>query len=329
MTATALRTGSVPAHRTFVPLHAVIPDSERSRMERRRLGMTGMHVSILGFGGAEIGYGHAPQATVDQLVGEALDAGLNVIDTAECYFTSEALLGHAVAHRRQEVYLLTKCGHAAGFALPDWHPRLLSQSIERSLQRLRTDYVDVVQLHSCSTAVLQQGEVIEVLQRAREAGKTRYLGYSGDGAAARSAVECGAFDTLQTSINIADQEALELTVPLATAGGMGVIAKRPVANVAWKYHQRPADPYVQPYWERLRQLDYAFLRQPLGDAVGIALRFTLSLEGVHTAIVGSTQPGRWQQNAGHLATGPLPPEQWAGMRARWKAIAGPGWTGEV
>ena len=298
-------------------------------MERRRLGTTGMHVSILGFGGAEIGYGHAPQATVDQLVGEALDAGLNVIDTAECYFTSEASLGHTVAHRRQEVYLLTKCGHAAGFALPDWHPRLLVQSIERSLQRLRTDYVDVVQLHSCSTAVLQQGEVIEVLQRAREAGKTRYIGYSGDGAAARYAVECGAFDTLQTSLNIADQEALELTVPLAKACGMGVIAKRPVANVAWKYRTRPEDPYIQPYWERLRQLDYDFLRQPLGDAVGIALRFPLSLEGVHTAIVGSTQPGRWQQNARQLAAGPLPPEQWAEIRARWKAIADSGWTGEV
>jgi aryl-alcohol dehydrogenase-like predicted oxidoreductase len=253
-----------------------------------------MRVSLLGFGGAEIGYGHAPQATGDQLVGEALDAGLYVIDTAECYFTSEALLGYAVAHRRHEVYLLTQGEHAAGLALPDWHPRLLGQALERSWQRLRTDYVDVVQLHSGSTAVLHHGEVIEVLQRAREAGKTRDLGDSGDGAAARDAVACGAFETLQTSINIADQEALELTVPLATAGGMGVIAQRPVANMAWKYRQRPADPYVQPYGEGLRQLDYAFLRQPRGDTVGIALRFPLRLEGVHTAIVGRTQPGRWQ-----------------------------------
>jgi aryl-alcohol dehydrogenase-like predicted oxidoreductase len=86
-------------------------------MDRRSLGQTGMHVSILGFGGAEIGYGHAAQATVDRLLGEALDAGLNVIDTAECYLDSETLIGHAVAHRRQEYCLLTKCGHAAGLGL--------------------------------------------------------------------------------------------------------------------------------------------------------------------------------------------------------------------
>jgi hypothetical protein len=112
-----------------------------------------MAVSILGFGGAEIGYGRAAQATVDRLLGEALDTGLNVIDTAACYLASEALIGRAVAHRRQDVYLLTKCGHARELSLPDWDPRLLTRSIERSLQRLRTDAVDAVQLHSCALDV--------------------------------------------------------------------------------------------------------------------------------------------------------------------------------
>jgi aryl-alcohol dehydrogenase-like predicted oxidoreductase len=297
-------------------------------MERRTLGRTGMHVSLLGFGGAEIGYGHAAQATVDRLLGEALDAGLNVIDTAECYLTSEALIGHAVAHRRQDCYLLTKCGHASGLNLPDWDPRLLRQSIERSLHRLRTDYLDVVQLHSCAANVLRRGEVIDVLHRAREAGKTRYLGYSGDGEAARYAIACGAFDTLQTSINIADQEAIELTLPLASAHGMGVIAKRPVANVAWRHEARPADPYIQVYWERLRHLDYDFLGPSLGEAVGTALRFTLGVEGVHTAIVGSVRPGRWQENATRLAAGPLAGEACEAIRARWHARAGAEWHGE-
>jgi aryl-alcohol dehydrogenase-like predicted oxidoreductase len=212
--------------------------------------------------------------------------------------------------------------------LPDWDARLLGPSIERSLQRLRTDYLDVVQLHSCAADVLRQGEVIDVLQRAREAGKTRYLGYSGDGEAARYAIACGAFDTLQTSLNIADQEAIEWTLPLARARGMGVIAKRPVANVAWRHGTRPEDPYIQAYWERLRQLDYDFLRQGLTEAVGTALRFTLSVDGVHTAIVGSAQPGRWRQNAALLAAGPLAQELFAGIRARWHARAGADWHGE-
>jgi aryl-alcohol dehydrogenase-like predicted oxidoreductase len=297
-------------------------------MERRILGQTGMHVSILGFGGAEIGYGHAAQATVDRLLGEALDAGLNVIDTAECYLTSETLIGHAVAHRRQEVYLVTKCGHASGLDLPDWDARLLMPSIERSLHRLRTDYLDVVQLHSCAADVLRQGEVIDVLQRARAAGKTRYLGYSGDGEAARYAIACGAFDTLQTSLNIADQEAIEWTLPLARARRMGVIAKRPLANVAWQHGTRPTDPYIQAYWERLRQLDYDFLRQGLTEAVGMALRFTLSVDGVHTAIVGSAQPRRWRQNAALLTAGPLARDPFEAIRARWRTRAGADWHGE-
>jgi aryl-alcohol dehydrogenase-like predicted oxidoreductase len=297
-------------------------------MERRTLGQTGMSVSLLGFGGAEIGYGRAAQATVDRLLGEALDAGLNVIDTAECYLASEALIGRAVSHRRREYYLLTKCGHAAGLNLPDWDPRLLTRSIERSVQRLRTDCLDVVQLHSCSLDVLRRGAVIDALQRARAAGKTRYLGYSGDGEAARYAITCGAFDTLQTSINLADQEAIELTLPLACARGMGVIAKRPLANVAWRHGTRPADPYIQTYWERLRRLDYDVLRQGLVEAVGMALRFTLNVEGVHTAIVGTTQPGRWRENAALLAAGPLGQEAFAAIRARWHERAGADWHGE-
>jgi aryl-alcohol dehydrogenase-like predicted oxidoreductase len=91
-------------------------------MDRRTLGRTILPVSILGFGGVEIGCGQAPQVAVDRRLGEALDAGLNVIDTAECYLDSEALIGRAIAHRRRQYYLLTKCGHAAGLASPVGRP---------------------------------------------------------------------------------------------------------------------------------------------------------------------------------------------------------------
>jgi aryl-alcohol dehydrogenase-like predicted oxidoreductase len=217
---------------------------------------------------------------------------------------------------------------ASGFDRPDCDPRLLTASIERSLERLRTDHLDVVQRHSCPADARRRGEVVEALRRAREAGKTRHLGYSGDGEAAREAVTCGVFDTVQTSVNIADQEAIDLTLPLARARGMGVIAKRPVANVAWRHAARPADPYIQAYWERLRRLDDDFLGQSLGEAVGTALRFTLGGEGVHTAIVGSARPGRWRENAAHLAAGSLPAEAFAAIRARWRARARADWRGE-
>ena len=91
-------------------------------MERRRLGRTDMAVSALGFGGSEIGYESVPRETVTRLLNAALDAGLNVIDTAECYADSEVLIGRAVSGRRREVFLFTKCGHPRGFGAGDWRP---------------------------------------------------------------------------------------------------------------------------------------------------------------------------------------------------------------
>lgn len=298
-------------------------------MEQRRLGSTDMQVSVLGFGGSEIGYQRVSGRTVARLLGRALDAGLNVVDTAECYENSEELIGKAVADRRREFYLFTKCGHGRSYGHADWRPAALLASIERSLRRLRTDTLDLVQLHSCSLEHLKKGDVMAALEAARERGWTRYIGYSGDGEAARYAIECGRFDTLQTSVSIADQEALELTLPLAVARKMGVIAKRPIANVAWRYPRKPAEPYYQTYWTRLKALDYPFLRGPADTAVATALRFTLSQPGVHTAIVGTTKPDRWKENAALLAAGPLSRAETEGIRGRWRETAAGSWVGQI
>ena len=286
-----------------------------------------METSILGFGGSEIGYQRISARTVARLLGSALDAGLNVIDTAECYDNSEVLIGKALGARRAQVHLFTKCGHGGGWSREDWRPSALLTSIERSLGRLATDHLDLIQLHSCSLAQLRKGDVITALERARERGWVRYVGYSGDGEAARYAIECGRFDTLQTSVSIADQQALELTLPLARERGMGVIAKRPLANVAWRYPRKPAESYYQDYWSRLRALDYDFLK---GDAaVATALRFTLSVPGVHTAIVGTTRPDRWQANAALLSAGALPAPEMERIRARWRQVGDASWEGQV
>lgn len=297
-------------------------------MEKRAYGKTGMQVSVLGFGGAEIGFGGAAQRDVDRLLGSALDAGLNLIDTAECYKNSEELIGRAVADRRGDYFLFTKCGHAAGLDLPDWDPRMLAQSIDRSLERLKTDYVDVIHLHSCSEEVLRQGDVIDVLKRAKEQGKTRFIGYSGDHANALYAVRTGAFDSLMTSLNIADQEAADLTLKEAAERGMGVVIKRPVANVAWRHVQAP-DPkaYEYPYWQRLQKLKYDFLQGDMEESVGKALRFTLSTPGVHSAIVGTANPDRWTTNARLLAQGALPAAAYEAIRERWRSVAEADWVG--
>jgi aryl-alcohol dehydrogenase-like predicted oxidoreductase len=300
-------------------------------MEKRQLGRTNMHVSVLGFGGAEIGFEHASPAAVEELLKSALDAGLNVIDTGECYRDSEELIGNAVSDRRKDFYLFTKCGHPHGIESgANWSRGSILQSIERSLRRLKTDRLDMVQLHSCSESELRKGEAIATLQLAREKGYISYMGYSGDGRAAHYAVECGAFDTLQISINIADQEAIELTVPLARKKEMGVIAKRPIANAAWKTGHRPIEAYHHEYWERLRKLNYDFVSNTdLERAVGTALRFTLTVPGVHTAIVGTTKPERWEQNAQLLEAGPLSEAEFAAIRQRWEEYAPRTWVGQI
>src|SRR5256886_17685428 len=113
-----------------------------------------------------------------------MDAGLNVTDTAECYEDSDLLSGRAVGAGRREFYLFTKCGHARGWERADWRPAALLASMERSLRRLETDYLDLIQLHSCSLAELRRGDAIAPLEQARERGGARYIGYSRDRQAA-------------------------------------------------------------------------------------------------------------------------------------------------
>lgn len=296
-------------------------------MERRAFGKTGMQVSVLGFGGSEIGFERTEQDVVDRLLNSAMDAGLNVIDTGECYVDSEEKIGKAIAHRRDDFYLFTKCGHSSGFPEPDWDPAMLAKSIDRSLQRLQTDRLDLIQLHSCTEAILRQGDVIEVLQRAKEAGKARFIGYSGDRNDAKYAVDCDAFDTLQTSVNVADQQCIDLTLPVALEKGMGVIAKRPVANVAWKSEPAP-NAYPRVYWERLQKLRYDFLELDFREALSIVLRFTLAQPAVCTAIVGTKNPSRWQENATLLEDGPLDVDTINAIRERWREVAPADWVGK-
>ncbi|MGI9057924.1 MAG: aldo/keto reductase [Ktedonobacteraceae bacterium] len=299
-------------------------------METRQLGKTAMQVSVLGFGGVEID--GTSLADVEQLLGSALDAGINVIDTAECYGDSEDLIGRAVASRRSDYFLFTKCGHAVGDELPaypDWDPRLLTASIERSLRRLRTDHVDLLQLHSCSLDVLRKGDVIKVLEKAKREGKTRYIGYSGDNEDARYAIHTGAFDTLQTSVNIADQQEIDFTIPAARERGMGIIAKRPIAEGVWLHETLEKNDYAYPYWERLQTLKYDFLASGSATSIATALRFTLSVPGVDVAILGTTSVEHMRQNIAMLSAGNLSSDEFNTIRALWEQRADQHWLGQV
>ncbi len=267
-------------------------------MEKRKLGNTDLQVSRLGVGLAEISSLSLDQVdTVARLLNTALDNGINLLDTAACYGNSEELIGKAVADRRDEFVLSTKAGHVAGeYTGRPWTGETVRDSIDRSLRRLQTDHLDAVLLHSCNIRILEAGDVIEALQEAKQAGKTRYIGYSGDNESGRWAVESGLFDILETSYNLVDQRARRLLFPEATEQGMGIIAKRPIANAAWGADSSPSS-YADEYFRRAEiMLEEGPVPGAPDDPILLALGFTLANESVDTAIVGTSDPDHMQEN---------------------------------
>jgi aryl-alcohol dehydrogenase-like predicted oxidoreductase len=287
-------------------------------MEKTMLGKTGLQISRLGVGLAEIG--SLDDASIaGEVLNAALDGGINFLDTAACYGKSEEWIGRTVAHRRGEYVLATKAGHVAGgYPGEAWTAQTIRDSIERSLTRLQTDYLDLVQLHSCGVDTLERGEVIQALLDARQAGKTRHVGYSGDGDAALWAIDSGVFDTLQTSFNLVDQWARLEALPKAHAAGMGVIIKRPIANAAWN-----APPGAGATREGYRRgLETLLDMGPIPGApetlIALALGFTLAHEEVDTAIVGTRNPEHMRANIALVENElPIPAEVVQELRRRF------------
>jgi aryl-alcohol dehydrogenase-like predicted oxidoreductase len=267
-------------------------------METRVLGKTGLRISALGIGLSEIGsLSLDEEARASTLLNTALDQGITFLDTSACYDNSEELVGRVVAQRRDEFVLATKAGHVTGgYEGENWTAQTVRDSIDRSLQRLRTDHLDIVQLHTCGVDVLERGEVIQVLQEARDAGKTRFIGYSGDNEAALWAVKSGLFDTLQTSFNLVDQNARRYLFGPAQEQGMGIIAKRPIANGAWGASKAPSG-YSAAYFERAEQMaSLGAIPEAPDQGVLLALGFCLAHDAVTTAIVGTQNPEHLRQN---------------------------------
>jgi aryl-alcohol dehydrogenase-like predicted oxidoreductase len=274
-------------------------------MEQRPLGKTGLSVSVLGFGGSEIGFERSDvgDAQIERLLNALLDAGVTLVDTGECYADSEELIGTFISHRRDEFTLTTKVGHeVVEGAGPDWSVSQMEASIDQSLRRLKTDRVDVIQLHTCPKEMLEQGDVVDVLVRARDAGKTRFIGYSGDNEAAEYAVKMGVFDTLQTSFSVLDQKARRTLIPMAAERGTGIINKRPLANAMLKASE-PKSNYSRPYYERKQAISWPDLGGL--DPIEVSLRYVLSFP-ISTAIVGTTNPDHFRANMEMAQKGPLP-----------------------
>lgn len=305
-------------------------------MKTTDFGNTGLEITRLGLGLAEISRQERSKVVeeADRVLNAALDGGINFLDTAACYGRTEEIIGATVAHRRDEYILATKCGHTTDDGdrgtpwteHKSWTGAAVSESIDRSLRRLQTDHLDIVQLHSCDVDVLEHGEVIEALAQARDAGKTRFIGYSGDNAAARWAVDSGVFDSLQTSFNLVEQHARTKGLfEAAEARGMGVIIKRPVANGAWGKERSPYE-YADEYFRRAQIMEgMGPLPQAPEDPILLALGFVLAQPQVDTIIVGTHNPSHLASNVEMVTHRlPIPTETVDALQRRFEE-ADDGW----
>ena len=270
-------------------------------MEMATLGKTGLRVSRLGAGLVGIG-GHPSMDDVSmpgRLLNAALDAGINFLDTAECYGVSEELIGKTIAHRRHEYVLATKAGHLTmGHSGTPWTGETVSRGIELSLQRLSTDYLDLVQVHAYDISAPTPDDVLQALLDAKRAGKTRFLGYSGENEDARWALDTGHFDTLQTAFSVADQRARYGLFEMAEERGVGIIGKRPIANAMWGREERPPGSGTSAkLWERSKAMaGMGPIPGAPKDGIELALGFVLGHPEVDTAIVGTTSPEHMLSN---------------------------------
>jgi len=307
-------------------------------MEKVQFGNTGFRVARLGFGAAPAAYLGTERTRAAGLVNKLIDRGVNLIDTAASYPGSEEFLGESISQRRSEIVLISKCGSAKveGVDAPAWSAELIAATIDQSLRLLKTDVLDVMLLHSCDLATLKKGEALGALAAARNKGKIRFAGYSGDNEAAAWAAEQADVAVIETSINIADQVNIDQVLPVARKRNVGVIAKRPIANAAWKeISEQPGmyQSYARTYTERLRKMAISpemFGLKGENAWMELALRFTLSFPEVHTAIIGTTNPEHAMRNFEIASRGALPVETVAKIRAAFRNADPKGeWAGQT
>jgi aryl-alcohol dehydrogenase-like predicted oxidoreductase len=292
-------------------------------MLTRSFGKTGLVVSALGFGAGHIGDPNLREDTVGELLNSALDQGITLIDMAPAYGLSEERIGRHLSYRRGDYVLSTKVGYGVP-GLPDWSYDTIIAGVDQALQRCCTDYLDIVHLHSCPQDLLQQGAILDALNATVQSGKVRVAAYSGENEALAYAIQSGRLGGLQTSLNLCDQRGIDNFLPQAQQQGMGIIAKRPLANGFWRFQERPIGQYAEPYWLRWQQMALT-VEIPFPD---LALRFAVYATGADSCIVGTHSLDHLCQNIAILNQGPLPPEVVTTIREAFRRH-NDNWVGQV
>jgi aryl-alcohol dehydrogenase-like predicted oxidoreductase len=297
-----------------------------SELERRQLGRTGLSVTVLGFGAMDLG--GPPAATsisdddAERVLNAVLDAGINFIDTAVCYGSSEARIGQAIAHRRDDYVLATKCGcmPGQGMGVPhDYSAGNVRAGVEHSLRALRTDYIDIAQFHGSLTRREWEAEgALEELHKLKVEGKLRFIGISGILPNLVEQIDAGVFDVFQVPYSALQREH-EAVIAKASAAGAGLIIRGGVARGAptdWgkRYYMLTGD-------EMSRRWDEARLDELLDgmSRMEFMVRFAIASPELDTTIIGTKSLEHLADNVAAAAKGPLPADVVAEAKRRLDA----------
>lgn len=299
-------------------------------MKYRPLGKTGIQVSEIGFGAWGIGgrtAGHTSYGDTDDrrslaALSRALDCGITFFDTSSAYGEghSEELIGKAFQGSRSRVVIATKTGYESWDRPPDFSPAAIVASTDASLRRLRTDYIDLLQLHNAPREVLASDAVAEILQRLVAAGKIRTWGASAKSPAdALEALRVADAPIIQVNFNMMDVRAITSgLLEDAARRGAGLIGRTPLCfgflsgAIGRDTVFPPGDHRLG--WPQAQLENWIDGANDLLDAVGAkpgvfgvqsALRFCLAFRQLSTTIPGILTPGEAEQNAGASILGPL------------------------
>jgi aryl-alcohol dehydrogenase-like predicted oxidoreductase len=293
-------------------------------MEQRPFGTTGLDVSALGLGTGHLGDPRLSEEHVGTVLNRALDLGVTLVDTAPSYGLAEERIGRHLAHRRGDFVLSTKCGYGVP-GVPDWTGRCVVEGVERALRRLRTDHLDILHLHSCPRETLERPELFAAMEQVVSQGKVRVAAYSGENGALEFALGHPLVRGIQLSVNVCDQRSLDGAVRQAGGRGVGVIAKRPLANAPWRFAEEPVGHYGHTYWRRLRAME---LDPGVFDWDEWALRFSAHAEGVCACIAGTSSLEHLERNVRLVERGPLPASMVEWIRARFRQ-SDQDWVGQI
>ncbi len=297
-------------------------------MRYRVLGRTGVKVSEVGLGAWALGgnahgnsYGPTDDATSVAAVRRALELGCTFIDTADVYGWghSEEILGEALEGHRDEVVLATKVGgdFYHGGVRMNFDPGYVGFALERSLKRLRTDHVDLYQLHNPPMEMMGDPRTYNVLESLKAEGKIAHYGVSiHEPAEGLLCLESGKPEVLQVPFSLFRQEWVEELLPAAHKAGVGLIAREPLGNgfLAGTIGPRARFPAgdIRSYWPpaliagRAEAADrLAFLAKEGRTRAQAALRFVLAFPEVSVAIPGAKTPPQAEENLAASEATPL------------------------